>query len=63
MTLKMTPEQEQQLRSMQAERTRLNADLSKITGLQGNGAEGRFRAQVEAEYDFREACGERGIMR
>lgn len=59
----MTPEQEQKLKSMQHARFVANGELAKITGLMGNGVEMRFRDMVNAEYDFREECGEKGIMR
>ena len=61
--LKMTDEQAAKLKSMQTQRFQMSGELHKITGLQGNGAEMRFRAHVEAEYDFRESLGEKGIMR
>lgn len=61
--ISLTPDEAAKLKSMQQERFRMSGDLYKVTGLQGNGAELRFRDLVNAEYDFREAHGEKGIMR
>lgn len=63
MMRELTHDEKMQLDSMQASRAKLNADLPKVAGLMGNGLEAKFRDLVNAEYNFRESLGEKGIMR